>query len=107
MELQETSLGSQLLAAFPVDYAGRETLELPAASVELLGAQLEQAVEQAQGPVVASVTSLTDQVAKSFQDPFSAAGLGFSLRSAALSVDLRRGNGSKLVMKGFTAASVQ
>ena len=95
MDRQETSLGSQLLAAFPGNFQGQELLQLPEATVELRAAHLPTA------PLVASMAGLSDTVARSFQDPLG----GYELRSKALSVDLRHQNGSKMRVKSFTVAS--
>lgn len=93
----------QITAVLPSAFPAEQQMVLTSGSdarVEVLGHVIHQASEFTSGPIMVSTTSMTEDVAAKFTDS-SIAGLGSTLRSKPLSINLRRNDGSALSMKNL------
>lgn len=93
----------QITAVLPSAFPAEQQMVLTSGSdarVEVVGHVIHQASELTSGPIMVSTTSMTEDVATKFTDS-SIAGLGSTLRSKPLSINLRRNDGSALNMKNL------
>lgn len=93
----------QITAILPSAFPAEQQMVLTSgadARVEVVGHVIHQASELTSGPIMVSTTSMTQDVAAKFKDS-GISGLGSTLRSKPLSINLRRNDGSALTMKNL------
>eukprot|EP00434_Breviolum_minutum_P007219 symbB.v1.2.006372.t1/scaffold371.1/size308833/19 len=96
----QTDTGTvQVTAILPAAFSEEQQMVLTSGSdarVEVVGHLIQQASEMTSGPIMVSMTSMKDEVAKKFTDR-----IGSTLRSKPLSLNLRRNDGNPLAMKNL------
>lgn len=101
----QTDVGLVHITAFsPQQFSADEEMVLTSGSdirVEVVGHIIQQAAEMSPGPIMVSITRGTDDIASKFTDSTMSGGVGSSLHSSLVSINLRRNNGSALEMKSL------